>query len=135
MKTENPYEEAMRYIDNAKNQLKLAGKDGKFYEDVKYVQTASGTAYVGMLKALDFLFDFKNIPKQKGRKSIEYYQKNLSKIDKKLLNHLNNAYAILHLDGYYGGVKKIDIILSGFEDAEIVIDYLKPYSQNSDSVN
>jgi len=42
---ENPYKEAMRYIDNARLQLKHAGKEDKFYIDEKYVNQASGIAY------------------------------------------------------------------------------------------
>ena len=129
MKHENPYNEAMRYVDNARATLILAGKeDNKFYSDEKYVHTACGTAYIGMLKALDFLFDIKGVPKKKGRKSIEYYQSVLSKIDKRLLNYLNSGYTILHLDGYYGGHKKIDVIESGIYDATAIISALKPYS-------
>ncbi len=130
MKKNNPYYEALRYIENAQDTLKLAGKEGKFFIDEKYVHTACGTAYIGMLKALDFLFEIKGVPKKKGRKSIEYYQSKLSGIDKKLLNSLNSGYTILHLDGYYSGHKKIDVIQSGFEDALSIIESLKPYYQN-----
>jgi hypothetical protein len=97
---------------------------------VKYIKTACGTAYSGILTALDFLFDIKNVPKRKGRKSIEYYQKYLAGIDKKLLLHLNNAYSVLHLDGYYGGISSISTIESGFENATSIIAALKPYSNN-----
>jgi hypothetical protein len=93
--------EAMRYIENAEVQLKQAGKDGKFYVDEKYVNSTCGIAYSGLLKGLDYYFDIKGVPKRKGRKSIEYYKEILSKIDKKLLNYLNNGYEILHLYGYY----------------------------------
>jgi hypothetical protein len=130
MKHSDPYKEAMRYIENAEATLKNAGTDGKFFIDEKYVHTACGTAYIGMLKALDFLFEIKGVPKKKGRKSIEYYQSKLSNIDKKLLNYLNSGYTILHLDGYYSGHKKIDVIKSGFDDALSIIATLKPYSQN-----
>jgi hypothetical protein len=130
MTHENPYKEAMRYVDNAKSILLQAGKEDKYYKDVKYVQTACGTAYLGMLKALDYLFDIKNVPKRRGRKAIEYYQSTLSGIDKKLLNHLNEAYHILHLDGYYGGIKSVKIINDGFEIATLIINALKPYSKN-----
>ena len=130
MKSENPYKEAIRYVDNARDILKLAGKEDKFYADVKYVQTACGTAYLGIMKALDFLFDIKNVPKRRGRKSIEYYHTTLSKVDKKLLNHLNDAYSILHIEGYYGGIKNIKIINLGFELATLIINALKPYSKN-----
>jgi hypothetical protein len=68
--------------------------------------------------------------KKRGRKAIEYYQNNLARIDKKLLKGLNNAYTVLHLDGYYGGITNIKTIESGFEDALSIINALKPYSGN-----
>ncbi|MBM2817277.1 MAG: hypothetical protein HW421_4039 [Ignavibacteria bacterium] len=130
MKHANPYKEAMRYIENAREQLKKAGKEDKFYVDEKYVKSACGIAYSGLLKGLDFLFDIKGVPKRQGRKSIIYYQEVLSKLDKKLLNYLNSGYTILHLDGYYAGYKKIAGIETGFDDAKAIIAALKPYSNN-----
>lgn len=130
MISDDPYLEAKRYVENARDTLKLAGKEDKYYKDVKYVQTACGTAYLGILKALDFLFDIKKVPKKRGKKAIEYYQSTLSLMDKKLLNHLNEAYHILHLEGYYGGIKNIKIIDDGFEIATLVINALKPFSKN-----
>ena len=130
MKNENYYQDSMRYIDNARGLLKQSGKEDRNYKDVKYVHTACGTAYIGMLKALDFLFDIKKVPKRRGRKSIEYYQGALSKIDKKLLNYLNNAYRLLHIDGYYEGVTEIKAIEAGFENAILIIDAIKSYSKN-----
>jgi hypothetical protein len=130
MKHENPYKEAMRYIENAREILKSANKDGKFYVDEKYVKIACGTAYSGILVALDDLFDIKKMPKRRGRKSIDYYQSNLSKIDKKLLNNLNSSYNVLHLLGYYEGEKYIKTIESGFDSAITIIAALKPYSKN-----
>ncbi|MDT3739558.1 MAG: DUF5618 family protein [Candidatus Kapabacteria bacterium] len=127
---ENPYKEAMRYIDNARLQLKQAGKEDKFYIDEKYVKSASGIAYSGMLKALDFLFDIKGVPKKRGRKSIEYYKSILSGMDKKLSKHLNNGYEVLHLYGYYEGGLRVDSIEIGFDDAISIVNALKPYSKN-----
>ena len=34
------YNEALRYMQNAEDILKQAGKDGKYYLDEKYVKTA-----------------------------------------------------------------------------------------------
>ena len=135
MKTKNAYKEAMRYIENARETLKLAGKDGKFYADEKYVRTASGTAYSGTLIALDCLFDVKNMPKRRGRKSIDYYQDNLGKIDKKLLKHLNNAYLILHLNGYYEGLTNIKAIDGGLDEAISLIDSIKQYCKNGNGIS
>ena len=130
MKHLDPYKEAMRYIENAENILQSAGKDGRYYIDEKYVKIACGAAYSGILLALDSLFEIKNIPKRRGRKAIEYYQSNIAKIDKKLLKELNNAYTVLHLDGYYGGITSVKTIESGFDDAISIIEALKPFSNN-----
>ncbi|OGU16211.1 MAG: hypothetical protein A2X61_13110 [Ignavibacteria bacterium GWB2_35_12] len=130
MNAANSYKEALRYVENAKESLKKAGKKDKFYIDDKYVKTACGTAYSGILVALDFLFEHKNIQKKKGRKSIEYYQSNLANMNKKLLNYLNDGYEILHLYGYYDGGKNINLIKTGMDDAVSIISALKPYSSN-----
>ncbi|OFX43583.1 MAG: hypothetical protein A2046_01525 [Bacteroidetes bacterium GWA2_30_7] len=122
---EHYYTEAIRYMNNAKETLKKAGKDGDFYEDRKYVRTATGTAYNGVLIALDGYLLIKGVERKKGRKSIEYYQKSLSEIDKKLLKYLNSAYDTLHLSGYYDGNLSVKVILSGFEVAYEIINKIK----------
>ena len=125
---EKYYSEAMRYMDNAKESLKKANKEGKFYRDTKYVSVACGTAYKGVLIALDGFLLMKGVEKPKGkdRKSIEFYHDNISKLDKKMLDYLNTAYKILHLYGYYDGIEKVDVIKSGFDDAYTIINKIKP---------
>ncbi|MCL1945764.1 MAG: DUF5618 family protein [Chitinivibrionia bacterium] len=122
------YAEAIRYMDNAKETLEKAKKNGNYYTDQKYVQTACGTAYNGVLRALDAWFVIKGIPKpnKKQRKSIDYYTLNISQIDKKMLNCLRNAYNVLHLDGYYDGITNVKVINAGFEVAYEIIDKIKP---------
>ena len=125
---EKYYGEAMRYMDNAKEYLKSARKEGKFYNDKKYVRTACGTAYNGVRVALDGFLMLKDIPKPKGkdRRSIEYYQENIGKIDRKMLNHVNNAYMILHLYGYYDGIEDVRVVNAGFDNAYTIINKIKP---------
>jgi len=125
---ETCYNEAVRYMDNAKEYLKNAKKEGDFYNDKKYVKTACGTAYSGLLVALDCFLTLKgkNKPTKKQRKSIEYYQSNITKIDKKMLNYLNNAYEILHLWGYYDGIGDVVVVKRGFDLANTLIDKIKP---------
>jgi len=130
MKISESYKEASRYLENAKETLNKAGLEDSFYIDEKCVRSACGIAYIGILKALDFLFEIKGVPKKKGRKSIEYYKLHLSSINKKLLSSLNEAYYILHLDGYYGGIRGVKSIEAGFSYAKFIIDALKPYSGN-----
>ena len=120
------YIEAIRYMQNAEETLKKAGKEDRFFKNPKYVKTACGIAYNGILIALDGYFKIKDTPTKKGRKSIEYYQIIISSIDKKLLNYLNNAYDILHLSGYYDGVTNIKVVKEGFEMAYTIINKIKP---------
>jgi len=124
--------EAVRYMDNAKEYLKNAQKEGNFYRDVKYVRTACGTAYSGVLIALDAFLILKGIHKPKGkeRKSIEYYQNNLGKLDRKMLDNLNGAYKILHLSGYYDGIEVVNVIKEGFDLANKIIGKIKPAGLN-----
>jgi len=125
---ETCYNEAVRYMDNAKEDLKKAQKEDNYYHDIKYVRRACGTAYSGLLVALDCFLILKGIGKPKGklRKSIEYYQSSITKIDKKLLDYLNSAYKILHLSGYYDGIEDASIINIGFDNAYNIIDKIKP---------
>jgi len=120
------YVEAIRYMDNARETLIKAGKEDDLYKDDKYVKSACGIAYCAVLKALDGYFLLKEVKKQKGRKSIVYYRENISKIDRKLMQYLNNAYMTLHLDGYYDGNVSVDTISSGFKSAYLIIDKIKP---------
>ena len=119
---------AMRYMDNAKECLTKAKKENGFYQDKKYVRMACGTAYSGLLVALDGFFILKGFhkPTAKERKSIEYYQSNITKIDKKMLNTLNSAYKILHLWGYYDGAENATVVKSGFDEAYKIIEKIKP---------
>jgi hypothetical protein len=125
------YSEAIRYMDNARENLKSAQKEGNIYHDPKYVRSACGIAYSGILIALDGYCLLKGIHtsnSKKVRKSIEYYQKNIAKQDKKMLVNLNIAYQILHLYGYYDGVQSVNVIKEGFNFANAIIDKIKPLS-------
>ena len=123
------YSEAVRYMDNAKECLKKAKKEDNYYHDPKYVKMACATAYSGLLLALDCFLQLRDIkPKGKERKSIEFYQSNISNIDKKMLDYLNSAYKVLHLWGYYDGIEKASILKDGFDEAYKIIEKIKPNS-------
>jgi len=125
---ETYYNEAIRYMENAKECLKKAKKEDNYYHDSKYVKMACGTAYSGLLVALDGFLILKGMdkPTKKQRKSIEYYQSNITKTDKKMLDYLNNAYKILHLSGYYDGVTNATVVKEGFEEVYKIIEKIKP---------
>jgi hypothetical protein len=114
-------------MDNAKESLKNAKKEGDYYNDRKYVKAACGIAYSGLLVGMDGFLQLKDIKgRAKERKSIEYYQRNVTKIDKKMLNTLNSAYEILHLLGYYDGITDASVVKRGFDLAYVLINKIKP---------
>ena len=122
------YSEAMRYLDNANENLKQAQKDGKIYRDTKYVRSACGIAYSGVLVALEGFLISKGIhtpDSKRVRKSIEFYQYNLAKLDKKMLDNLTCAYKILHLYGYYDGIQNVNVIKEGFDHAKYIVNKIK----------
>jgi hypothetical protein len=123
------YTEALRYMDNAKETLQKAKKkDDGYYTDKKYVRTACGTAYNGVLLALDAWFEMKGVEnlKKNNRKSIEFYKRHVSEFDKKMADYFDTVYSVLHLSGYYDGTLKVKTIQTGFEDAYKIIEKIKP---------
>jgi len=123
------YAEAMRYLANAKDYLQKANMDSDgFYQDKKYVRTACGTAYNGVLEALYTYFKLKNpdIIENNEPQTIDFYRKLLARDNKKILNTLNSVYNILHINGYYKGEKDSKIIKPGFQRAKEIIDLIKP---------
>ncbi|MDR2813291.1 MAG: DUF5618 family protein [Prevotellaceae bacterium] len=130
------YAEAMRYMNNAKETLQKAKKEGNYYQDRKYVRTACGTAYSGVLLALDTYFMLKDVelPKKK-RRSIDFYTRNVSRLDGKMLKYLDVVYDVLHLDGYYDGILNARIISEGFATACEIINKIKPSGERDDLSN
>lgn len=95
--------DAKLHIENAKGFLKnQAIKEDGLYRNRKYVKIAGHAAYTGILLALDEL-----LPpgKKRTRRSVEWYQKELSGMDKKVNSDFATAYEILHLAMGYDGSK------------------------------
>ena len=115
--------EARRHIDNAKGFLNNnAKKEDGLYHDKKYVKIAGHTAYTGILVALDELLGEK---KKKTRKSVEWYQKELSGLDKKVTSDFATAYEILHLAMGYDGAQSAKLAKIGMEEAEKIIGWVE----------
>ena len=115
-------QEAHRYLDNAREILsEKAQKEDSLYKDKKYVRMAGHTAYLGVLTALDGLFGIK----KKGRKSVTWYQEELGKIDKKVLNRFNMVYETLHLTMAYDGNLSVDIANVGLREAEQIVNWVE----------
>ncbi|MFN0049049.1 MAG: DUF5618 family protein [Cytophagales bacterium] len=122
----NEIHEAKRYIDNAKEILReKAKKEDGLYLDKKYVKLAGHAAYSGVLVALDGLLGVK----KKGRKSVEWYKEELSKMDKKLLHTFDNAYDTLHLAMGYDGNASVKVANVGLELADNIINWVASIKQ------
>ena len=114
--------EAHRYLEKAKEILReKAQKEDGVYKDRKYVKMAGHTAYSGVLVALDGLFGIM----KKGRKSVLWYQEELGKLDKKVLNNFNIVYDTLHLSMAYDGNLSVVISNEGLKQAEQIINWVE----------
>ena len=121
--------EATRYMDNAEETLKKAQKqDHGWYKDEKYVRSACGIAYLGVLVALDAWLTLKGvrIPNKRKHPTIDFYEYEIAKLDRKMLDYLNSAYNMLHLEGYYRRERSVKAIDAGFDFAYLIIDKIKP---------
>jgi len=122
--------EALRYITNAKEILsKSAIEDGR-YADKKYVKSACGVAYLGVLKAIDEFLLQKGISEKKLPKKVEEYAKALkqyaSSRDGKLLKAFSDIYDELHIAGYYrGNLHRVDVVKAALRGAEEFIRKLR----------
>ena len=127
----NPiYKESMRYIKNAEEILATkADKNGMYYRDIKYTKMACGTAYNGVLLALEEYLKQKNNPiikKPHQRLNVNDFKQKFSEMkDFEMQNHLKNAYNILHLSGYYEGINSIGLLHNGIKVAKAIIEKIK----------
>jgi hypothetical protein len=112
--------EAYRYLENAKDCLKKAGKEGKMYSDKKYVKMAGNTSWNGVLFALEHKL---GRPQKGARPSIKWYHEKLAAIDKKANRQLETAYDILHLAMGYDGNLSVANATDGMEIAKELIDW------------
>ncbi len=127
------YQEAKRYLDNAKGHLKEAPIEYNRYQDAKPVREACGIGYLGVLLALDGYFLEQGISKDKLPDSTEGYEVLLKKClvhNGKLRQSFYTVYENLHLLGYYRGGLSVDMIKDGFQKARLIIDILSKEKTN-----
>lgn len=121
--------ESRRYLENAWEILKNAPVQEGIYTDVKYVKTACGVAYLGVLEAINDYLMSRGFLKKKLPKSVEAYRealrKYLSPYDGRLLQMFESIYEELHISGYYrGGLRSVKAVQGALETAERFIQKL-----------
>lgn len=122
--------EAIRYIQNAKELLSKSPIENNRYADDKYVKSACGVAYLGVLKAIEELLLKKGLTKKELPKKVEEYRKALQKYvsvhNGKLLKEFDDIYDELHIAGYYrGNLHHVDIVKGALKGAKAFIERVK----------
>jgi len=111
--------ESLRYLENARELLKLSPVDDDTYIDLKYVQEACGTAYLAVLKAIDEYLISRGVATRDLPQSVEGYREAIKKYlapqNGKLTREFEKLYKLLHIAGYYRGL---------LEDVTVVKDAL-----------
>ena len=128
MEERKKIQESERYLSNARELLKKAGRENGYYKDGKYVRSACGTAYLGSLLAAEAYLSKKGkiiLKKKGGRKNVDDYRNIFAQINRKVLHSFNSAYNVLHIYGYYDGELNAKIINAGFEALEELIEAAK----------
>lgn len=123
MSKKNPFEEARRYVENAKNVLLENGKlnpKTRRYEDEKYVRAAGNYLWLGVLMALDAVFHVRK--DRRTRVDFNDYEDAIGKRDHKLLDWVNDGYKIMHLSMTYDGIQLKATCDEGFRLASAIID-------------
>ena len=107
--------EGVRYLENARELLSKSPIENNRYVDVKYVKSAFGVAYLGLLKAIDEYLRDKGLSDKELPKKEEEYKKALrkhaSRHNGNLLREFNNLYDELHIAGYYRGLLTDTVIV------------------------
>lgn len=122
--------EPIRYLENAKDLLRKSPIEGNRYADEKYVKSACGVAYLGVLKAIEEHLLKKGLTKKELPKKVEEYRKSLQKHisvhNGKLLKEFDDLYDELHIAGYYQGMlHRVNIVKEALKGAKEFIEKLK----------
>lgn len=122
--------EAIRYLENAKELLGKSPVEGSRYSDEKYVKSACGVAYLGVLKAIEESLLKKGLTKKELPKKVEEYRKALQKHasahNGKLIKEFDDLYDELHIAGYYrGNLHRVEVVKGVLKGAKEFIQKLK----------
>jgi hypothetical protein len=115
--------EATRNLDNAKEILGKSAIENDQYLDDKYVKSACGVAYLGVLKVIDEFLLRKGLSKKELPKKVDEYrkalQKHVSVHNGKLVRQFENIYDELHIAGYYrGNLHSVPVVRAALKSAE-----------------
>ena len=123
------HQEAIRYVDNAKEILSTkAKKEDGYYTDKKYVRMAGNTLWNGVLEALEYKFP--DVKSGKGRPDINKYKEAITKTNPRMIKLVMNAYNTLHLTMGYDGNLNYTVAQEGIKEAIEIIDWAAKEADN-----
>lgn len=104
--------------------------EGSRYSDEKYVKSACGVTYLGVLKAIEESLLKKGLTKKELPKKVEEYRKALQKHasahNGKLIKEFDDLYDELHIAGYYrGNLHRVEVVKGVLKGAKEFIQKLK----------
>jgi len=122
--------EPLRYLQNAKELLRKSPIENDAYADEKYVKSACGVAYLGILKAIEQQLIRKGLTKKELPKKVEEYRKAIRKHvsihNGKLLKEFDDLYDELHIAGYYrGNLHGVEVVKAILKRAKSFIGKIK----------
>ena len=122
-KKNDPIAEARRYVENARKALSENGEldvELNRYDDEKYVRAAGNYLWLGVLMALDAVFQVRK--DRRTRVDINDYREVVGKRDRKLLALMNDGYITMHLNMNYDGNPAKGVCDDGFRIANTIIN-------------
>lgn len=123
------FEEAARYLENARGQLRRCPLEDGFYKDTKPVREAFGAAWLAIDTALKAALLNRGVPRQKIPRSwdalLAASKQHLGVRNGKLTRMLVQVHHLIHLGGYYyGDLNSKSVAESALADARRVIETL-----------
>lgn len=122
--------EPFRYLQNAKELLNKSPIEDNYYTDVKYVKSACGVAYIGVLEAIKEYLIARGVSRRELPQKVEEFEKALKKHasahNGKLAKEFDFLYDELHIAGYYRGLlHSVDSVKGALKVARGFIEKLK----------
>ncbi|MDI9355816.1 MAG: DUF5618 family protein [Chitinophagaceae bacterium] len=96
----------------------------RYYQDKKYVKQVGHDGYVTILRGLDTFFAMRGVQK-KGKKRVEWYERELYVVNKKLSEAFAVAYDTFHMSMHCDGNQDMDVAIVAFKKAEEILDGLE----------
>ena len=121
--------EGVRYLNNARDILRHTPAEGEVYVDLKRVREAMGTAYLGILEAINEALLRRGVGRKALPRSVDAYrlalQRHFGARNGRLLREFESLYDLLHLSGYYRArIYRRKVVKAAVDEAERFIERL-----------